>query len=80
MPSAVKSLLATVINLTERKGSCGACVLEHATKVVKKTAKAHKRITRPEASEINKVMGNPEINNDQLVSNLFKPGSTVKRQ
>jgi hypothetical protein len=69
-----------VINLTERKGSCGASVLEHATKVVNKTPNAHKRKTRPGASEIKKGMENPENNNDQLVSNLFKPGSPVKRQ
>jgi hypothetical protein len=80
MPSAVKSLLATVINLTERKGSCGASGLEHATKVVNKTAREDKQNTRPGASEFNKVMENPANNNDQLVSNLFKPGSPVKRQ
>jgi hypothetical protein len=80
VPSAVKSLPATAINLTERKGSSGASVLEHATKVVTIAASAHKRKTRPGASEIKKGMENPENNNDQLVSNLFKPGSPVKRQ
>jgi hypothetical protein len=49
-----------VINLTERKGSCGASVLEHATKLANTTASEHKRKTRPEASEIKKGMDNPE--------------------
>ncbi|WP_353239280.1 hypothetical protein [Limnohabitans sp.] len=66
--------------MTERKGSCGASGFEHPTKVVKKMGIEHQKNTRPGASEFKKGMRNPEINNDQLVSNLFKPGSPVKRQ
>jgi hypothetical protein len=56
----VRSLPATVSNLTERKGSGGASVLEHATKVVTKPAKAHKRKLALAASDIKKCMVCPK--------------------
>jgi hypothetical protein len=53
-----------VSTLTARKGSLGASGLEHATKVVTKTALAHKRKTRRAASDKEEGMGFPENNND----------------
>jgi hypothetical protein len=47
------------MTLTERKGSFGASVLEHATKVITLKAKAHERKTRPSASENGKGMADP---------------------
>jgi hypothetical protein len=54
--------------------------LEHATKVIIKTASANKPNTRRAASGNKEGMGNPKNNNDRLVSNLFKPTRAVKRQ
>jgi hypothetical protein len=78
-PDTFRSAPDTVNNLTERKGSCGVSVFEHATKVVTTAASAHKRKTRPAASEIEdmEILGN---NTDQPVSNLFKIAAAVKRQ